>query len=63
MNSGNKEIKEKIVEDNKVQEAVSALQVLGYSKREIEKSLEKIDKDELSIEDIIRKCLLILGNN
>lgn len=63
MNTENEEIKEKIVEDNKVQEAISALQVLGYNRREIEKSLEKIEKDNLQIEDIIRKALAILGNN
>ncbi len=63
MNTENKEIKNKIVEDNKVQEAISALQVLGYNRKEIEKALEKIEKDNLSIEDIIRKALAILGNN
>lgn len=63
MNTENEEIKEKIVEDNKVQEAISALQVLGYNRREIEKALEKIEKDNLQIEDIIRKALAILGNN
>lgn len=63
MNTENKEIKEKIVEDNKVQEAISALQVLGYNRKEIEKALEKIEKDNLQIEAIIRKALAILGNN
>lgn len=63
INTENKEIKNKIVEDNKVQEAISALQVLGYNRKEIEKALEKIEKDNLSIEDIIRKALAILGNN
>lgn len=43
--------------NEKIGEAVSALQVLGYSKKEIEKALEKVDKDNLSIEDIIRKGL------
>lgn len=63
INTENKEIKNKIVEDNKVQEAISALQVLGYNRKEIEKALEKIEKDNVSIEDIIRKALAILGNN
>lgn len=36
-----------------VQEAISALQVLGYSKKEIEKALQKIDAS-LSVEDIIK---------
>ncbi len=55
------EIKEAIKEDNKLTEAISALQVLGYNRKEIEKALEKIDKDKLSLEDIIRKGLAILG--
>ena len=53
------EIKEAIKEDNKLTEAISALQVLGYNRKEIEKALEKIDKDKLSLEDIIRKGLAI----
>lgn len=57
----NKEIKEAIVEDNKISEAISALQVLGYNRKEIEKTLEQLDKDNLSLEEIIRKSLLILG--
>lgn len=57
----NTEIKVAIEEDNKVTEAISALQVLGYNRKEIEKALEKIDKDSLSLEDIIRKGLSILG--
>ncbi len=40
-----------------VSEAVAALQVLGYSRKEIEKALEKFDKDGLSVEDIIKKAL------
>ncbi len=41
----------------KVTEAISALQVLGYSKKEIEKALENIDKENLTIEEIIKKGL------
>ena len=52
------EIVEKQVEDKeKVTEAISALQVLGYSKKEIEKALENVDKETLSVEDIIKKGL------
>jgi len=50
-------IKEVIKEDEKVSEAVSALQVLGYSRREISEALQKIDVNSLNVEDIIRKCL------
>ena len=41
----------------KVLEAISALQVLGYSRKEIEKALENIDKENLTIEEIIKKGL------
>lgn len=51
------EIKVAIQEDDNVQEAVSALQVLGYSRKEIEVALEKLDTTSLSVEDIIRKGL------
>ena len=50
-----------IADDNKSSEAVSALQVLGYSKKEIEKAFEKIDIDSLNVEDIIRKALAVLA--
>lgn len=59
--TGNEEIKTAINDDNKLSEAISALQVLGYNRKEIEKVLEKIDIDTLSLEDIIRKGLNMLG--
>ena len=40
---------------------MSALQVLGYGRKEIEKAFEKFDKAELSVEDIIKKGLLYLA--
>ena len=43
--------------NEKVIEAVSALQVLGYSRKEIEKALENVDKINLSIEEIIKEGL------
>lgn len=54
-------IEKAIKEDNKDSEAVSALQVLGYTNKEIEKALEKIDITGLGVEDIIRKALAILS--
>ena len=48
-------------DSEKVSEAVSALQVLGYSKKEIEKAFEKIDLVGLSVEDIIKKGLFYLA--
>lgn len=50
------------VDDEKVSEAISALQVLGYSKREITTALEKIDLSTLSVEDIIRKALELVSH-
>ena len=46
---------EKIDKNNeKVLEAISALQVLGYSRKEIEKALENGEKEVLSVEEIIK---------
>lgn len=54
-------LQEAIVDDNKLQEAISALQVLGYNRKEIEKAFEKMDVEILSLEDMIRKGLSILA--
>ena len=51
------EIEQAINVDNKVSEAIAALQVLGYSRNEIEMAMKKIDTASLSVEDIIRKGL------
>lgn len=56
-------LQEAILEDEKVSEAVSALQVLGYSKKEITKALAQIDMKSLEVEDIIRKGLSVLGRS
>lgn len=42
-------------------DAVVALQVLGYSKKETETVLEKIDTNGLSIEETIKQALKYLG--
>ena len=47
--------------NNKVAEAITALQVLGYNKKEIEKALEKVDKQNMTVEEIIKKGLNLLG--
>jgi len=51
----------KEADSEKVSEAMSALQVLGYTRKEIDKAFEKFDKAELSVEDIIKKGLLFLA--
>ena len=57
------ELNKVIQNDNKVNEAISALQVLGYNKKEIDKEFNKIDKKEETIEELIKKGLSILGMN
>lgn len=54
-------IEKVIKEDEKVSEAISALQVLGYSKREIVEALQAIEVTSLSVEDIIKKGLANLA--
>ena len=49
------EIKEKI------DEAIAALQVLGYNKKEIEKVFKKLDYKELSTQELIKKGLVLLS--
>lgn len=41
--------------------AINALQVLGYSKKEIEKVFEKMDKNNLTVEEMIKKGLSLLS--
>ena len=48
------------MDDEKIAEATAALKFLGYTGKEIEKALEKVDAN-LSVEDIIRKGLLNLA--
>lgn len=56
-----KMLTKKEADSEKISEAMSALQVLGYTRKEIEKAFEKFDKAELSVEDIIKKGLLYLA--
>lgn len=57
----NEKIVKAIYEDEKHLEAITALQVLGYTRREIEKAFEKLELQNLSVEEIIKKALTILG--
>ena len=51
--SNSNAVKNVIEKDQKLEEAFTALQVLGYSTKDIEKVMEKID-NTLSLEEIIR---------
>ena len=49
------------VKNDKAKDAIDALQVLGYSRRDIEAVISKINTEELSVEDIIKQGLKYLG--
>ena len=55
------ELNKVISYNENVDEAISALQVLGYSKREIEKVFDKTNLEGMSVEDMIRRGLSLLG--
>lgn len=42
-------------------EAIAALQILGYNKRDIEEVLEKFDSSSMNTEEVIRAALRYLG--
>lgn len=46
-------INEQVIDNEKIAEATSALQVLGYSRKEIEKAIQKVDNG-LTVEEIIK---------
>lgn len=55
------EIEENIAQNKIDNDAITALQVLGYSKKEVEQVLEKADIKDLSTEEIIKLALKYLG--
>ena len=54
-------IKTAIKLDNKANDAAEALCVLGYARKDVETVLEKIDTQNLTVEDIIKQGLKHLG--
>lgn len=48
--------------EEQLNEAISALQVLGYNRRNIEQVFEKIELDNLTLEDMIKQGLKYLSN-
>ena len=59
-----KEVVHKNILDNEeVDEAISALQVLGYTRKDIEKVFENIELENLSLEDMIKQGLKYLSRN
>lgn len=63
ISKSNNTIKEAIKSEQETDEAIQALQILGYGKKEIEKAIAQIDLTGLSVQDIIKNALRLLGNN
>ena len=47
--------------NDKAKDAIDALQVLGYAKKDIEHVISKVDTEALSVEEIIKQGLKYLG--
>lgn len=56
-------IKNNTDNEEELDEAISALQVLGYNRKDIEKVFEKLDIKELKLEEIIKLGLKYLSRN
>ncbi len=54
-------VKQIIVNDDKVEEAISALQVLGYQRKDIDRVIAQIDVSNLALEDIIKQGLKLIS--
>lgn len=50
-----------VIPSENVDELISALMFLGYSKKEIEKILPKLDANSKNLEDMIKKALTLLS--
>lgn len=57
----NEKEKSPIYDEEKVNEAIAALQVLGYNKKEIEKAMQDLAIEDLSIEEMIKEGLKYLS--
>ena len=49
------------VDNENCQDAIQALQILGYNKKDIEKAFEKIANKDVSVEELIKKGLTLLS--
>ena len=50
-----------VVSNSKAKDAIDALQVLGYARKDIDVAMSHIDVENLSVEDIIKQGLKYLG--
>lgn len=58
---GKQEVEKEVNLSKNVDEAMQALQILGYNKKEIEKAFEKIANTDVSVEELIKKGLSLLA--
>ncbi len=56
-------VEEKVKECEGLKDATSALQVLGYTKREIDMAFSDVDLSNMTVEEIIKKGLVLLSSN
>lgn len=59
--NSSEELKAVINQNQNTEELISALQVLGYTKKEVEKIIPKLDNKDDNLEDLIKKALLLLS--
>lgn len=58
----NPQVEFSIVSDNEnIKEAKDALQILGYTKKEIDNAFEKLANTDVSVEELIKKGLCLLA--
>ena len=56
-------VKKNILDNEEFDEAISALQVLGYNRKDIEKAFENIELSNLTLEEMIKQGLKYLSRN
>ena len=59
--AGKEEIAKEVKHSQNIEEAMQALQILGYNKREIEKAFDKLANTDVAVEELIKKGLSILS--
>lgn len=55
------QIETEIYNSENIKEAIQALQILGYNKKEIDKAMQKLKDENLSVEELIKKGLALLS--
>ncbi len=55
------QITAEIYNNENIKEAIQALQILGYNKKEIDKVMEKLKNENLNVEELIKKGLSLLS--